>query len=403
MEGRDVLGLAQTGTGKTAAFVLPILHRLVGGSTGRRIVKSLIVAPTRELADQICECVRELGQDSGIQCCTVYGGVSMSGQIQRLRRGVDIVVGCPGRILDHINQRTIDLRGLEVLVLDEADHMFDMGFLPDIRKILKVLPRNRQTLLFSATMPNEVRGLATDILNNPVQIKIGDSAPTKTVSHAIYSVEQAHKTELLLEVLKRTDTDSVLIFTRTKHRAKRLGDTLSKAGYRSASLQGNLSQNRRKEALDGFRDGRFQVLVATDIAARGIDVASVTHVINFDIPNTVDAYTHRIGRTGRAERTGDALTFVSRSDAPMVREIERRLGKPIERKVLEGFKPSANAATAAAESRGDDSSMDRPDRGFRNRGGSGGRNRFNQRGRAGGYRSRSRGFSENRPAYNESY
>ncbi len=335
LEGKDVMGLAQTGTGKTAAFVLPILERLLPGPRGK--VRSLIIAPTRELAEQIHVAIVALGRDTKLRSCTIYGGVGFNPQVQKLRDGVDIVVACPGRLLDHIGQRTITLSHLEVLVLDEADRMFDMGFLPDIRKIIKQLPAKRQNLLFSATMPDDIRKLAHEVLHHPVTVQVGHAAPANTVSHALYPVEQHLKTGLLMELLKHTDTESILIFTRTKHRAKRIGQQLEKAGYKAASLQGNLSQNKRQAALDGFRSGKYQILVATDIAARGIDVSSISHVINYDIPDTTDAYTHRIGRTGRAAKTGDAFTFVTREDEPLVRSIERVLGAKIERRTLKDF------------------------------------------------------------------
>jgi ATP-dependent RNA helicase RhlE len=335
MDGRDVMGPAQTGTGKTAAFALPILNRLAEGKRGQ--LRALIVAPTRELAEQIHESIETLGKKTGLRSITVYGGVNINPQINKLKRGADIVVACPGRLLDHIGQGTINLSKLEVLVLDEADHMFDMGFLPDIRRILKNIPSTRQTLLFSATMPPEIKKLAHDVLSNPETIQADNAAAAVTVSHALYPVAQHLKTKLLMALLEHTDTESVLIFTRTKHRAKRVGEQLGKAGYTAASLQGNLSQNRRQEALNGFRDGTYQVLVATDIAARGIDVSQVSHVINYDIPNTPEAYVHRIGRTGRAAKTGDAFTLISSEDNSMVRTIERKLGKPLERKKVEGF------------------------------------------------------------------
>lgn len=341
MSGRDVMGLAQTGTGKTAAFVLPILHRLIAGKKGR--IRALIVAPTRELAEQIHEAIKQFSQKTSLKSITIYGGVPVNPQIEKLKHGVDIVVACPGRLLDHINQGNIKLDGIEVLVLDEADQMFDMGFLPDIRRILKHLPAERQTLLFSATMPDDIRKLAEEVLSDPVTVQVGNSAPPVTVTHAIYPVSQHLKTPLLLDLLKHTDTDSVLIFTRTKHRAKRLGEQLKKNGYKAASLQGNLSQNRRQAALDGFRDGKYQVLVATDIAARGIDVSQVSHVINYDIPDTPEAYVHRIGRTGRAARSGDAFTLVTPDDAVMVRTIEKKLGSPLERRTVEGFDYSVPA------------------------------------------------------------
>ncbi len=382
LAGKDVLGLAQTGTGKTAAFVLPILHRLVTNpATGPRgKPRSLIIAPTRELAEQICTAIRELGAKSRLSFTTIYGGVSMNAQIQQLRRGVDIVVGCPGRLLDLLNQRALDLRHVEVLVLDEADHMFDMGFLPTLRRILQALPTERQTLLFSATMPNEVHGLAMEVLRNPETIKVGTSAPISTVEHCMYRVDQANKTRLLLQIVSESSTGSVLVFTRTKHRAKKLGESLLDAGHSATSLQGNLSQQRRDAALRGFRTGKFRVMVATDIAARGIDVASVTHVINYDIPDTVEAYTHRIGRTGRAERTGDASTFVTPQDGGMVRSIERTLGSKIPSKEVEGI---SLPESAMRQSSGSGSS--RSQRGPRSYGGSSfGRS---QRGRSDNFRS----------------
>lgn len=341
MNGRDVMGLAQTGTGKTAAFGLPILHRLATGPRG--VVRALVVAPTRELAQQINDAIHQLGHLTRLRCTSIYGGVGVNPQIDRLKRGVEIVVACPGRLLDHLAQGTIDLSHLEVLVLDEADQMFDMGFLPDIKRILKQLPSQRQTLLFSATMPPEIRGLAADILRDPVTVQVDTVAPAATVTHALYPVPQHLKTPLLMELLQHTSTESVLIFTRTKHRAKRVGEQLEKAGYRAASLQGNLSQNRRQEAMDGFRDGSFQILVATDIAARGIDVSQISHVINYDIPDTSEAYIHRIGRTGRAARSGDAFTLVTSDDTAMVRAIERVLRGTIERRTVEGFDYSVPA------------------------------------------------------------
>ncbi len=341
MQGGDVMGLAQTGTGKTAAFVLPILHRLMEGKKGH--VRALVVAPTRELAEQIHAAVESMGQQTGVRSLTVYGGVGINPQVQKLKRGVEIVVACPGRLLDHIQQGNIDLSQVEVLVLDEADQMFDMGFFPDIRRILQHLPKRRQTLLFSATMPVEIRKLAHEVLHDPVTVQVDLVAPAATVSHAIYPVAQHLKTPLLLDLLQKTDTGSVLIFTRTKHRAKRLGLQLEKAGHKVASLQGNLSQNRRQAALDGFRSGQFQVLVATDIAARGIDVSLVSHVINYDIPDTVDAYIHRIGRTGRATRSGDAFTLVGGEDKAMVSSIERALKAPLERRRMEDFDYEAPA------------------------------------------------------------
>jgi ATP-dependent RNA helicase RhlE len=278
----------------------------------------------------------------------------MNPQIQKLRAGVEIVVACPGRLLDHIRQGTINLSSVEVLVLDEADRMFDMGFLPDIRKIIQHVPARRQTLLFAATMPDDIRRLAREILRTPVTVQVNPSAPASTVAHALYPVDQHLKTALLLELLRHTDTESVLIFTRTKHRARRLGQQLERAGYRAASLQGNLSQNQRQAALDGFRDGSYQVLVATDIASRGIDGSRISLFINYDMPDSTDAYIHRFGRTGRAEKTGDAFTFITREDEAMTHSIERVLGAKVERRKLEGFdykKPAPPRETEFARPR----------------------------------------------------
>ena len=329
LDGRDIMGLAQTGTGKTAAFVLPILQRLLNGPRGK--VRTLIVAPTRELAEQINSDITKLARQTGIRSMAVYGGVGKLPQIKKIRSGVEIVVACPGRLLDHLRDKTFNLTKVEHLVLDEADHMFDMGFLPDIRRILNFLPGTQQTLLFSATMPGEIRHLAEEILDNPVRVQIAHSRPTATVSQMLFSVEQNRKMTLLKDIMAKTDMASTLIFTRTKYRAESLARQLHKAGYTATSLQGNLSQQKRQKALNGFKRGQFKVLVATDIAARGIDVSGISHVINYDVPATVDAYTHRVGRTGRASRTGEAFTFASREDRKIISQIERTLGKKIKR------------------------------------------------------------------------
>jgi len=341
LKGRDVMGLAQTGTGKTAAFVLPILNRLVGNKNG--CIRALIMAPTRELAEQLHQAIEILGRKTRLKSAAVYGGVGINPQIQKLKRA-DIVVACPGRLLDHIGRHTVDFSQLEVLVIDEADRLFDMGFLPDIRRILTHLPQTRQTLLFSATMPAEIRHLAKDILRHSVTVQIGTTAPADTVSHALYPVAQHLKTALLLNLLDTTPIRSVLVFTRTKHRAKSLGKKLAVAGYRSATLQGNLSQVKRQAALDGFRDGTFQILVATDIASRGIDVTRISHVINYDIPSTPEAYIHRIGRTGRATHSGEALTLITGDDRKMVCAINRIIGSNIEQRTLSAFDYNAPAS-----------------------------------------------------------
>lgn len=354
MQGHDLIGLAQTGTGKTAAFVLPILQRLISSPRGG--VRALIISPTRELTEQTCEASNELGKHTGLKSVAIYGGVSMNQQIQKLRNGVEIIAACPGRLLDHLYKGTIDLSQLEVLVLDEADRMFDMGFLPDIRSILQCILPRRQTLLFSATMPKDVRRLVKDILYNPVTVQIGHMAPADTVSHALYPVKQHLKTALLKQLLRNIETDSVLIFTRTKHRAKRVAEQLYKAGYNATSLQGNLSQPQRQAALDGFRDGSFKILVATDIAARGIDVLSISHVINYDMPETTDDYSHRIGRTGRVNQNGDAYSFVTIEDAGIVRSLEKIFKVPLEHRTIEGFnysvpEPVSNSSRPPRQSR----------------------------------------------------
>jgi ATP-dependent RNA helicase RhlE len=335
MEGRDVMGLAQTGTGKTAAFVLPILQRLLAGPQGK--VRALILGPTRELTEQTHQAIGRMGRSTRIRSAAVYGGVGMQPQLDALRRGVDMVAACPGRLLDHIRRRTIDLSRVEVLVLDEADQMFDMGFLPEIRKILKQLPQKRQTLLFSATMPPDIKGLADEILRDPVRVQIGHTAPAAGVAHTFYPVAIQSKDALLKSILDTTQTAAVLVFTRTKRRSKNLARLLEQSGYEAAALHGNLSQSNRRKAMDGFRSGRYKILVATDVAARGIDVRGVSHVINYDIPGTVDAYTHRIGRTGRASDTGDAFTFVCNEDQGLLRAITRLLGAKDNYRVMERF------------------------------------------------------------------
>jgi ATP-dependent RNA helicase RhlE len=335
LQGRDILGLSQTGTGKTAAFLLPILQRLDRKKSKNPRV--LILEPTRELAEQVHREVGSLGGYSRVRSVSIYGGVSMHSQLTALRRGVEIVAACPGRLLDHIQRGNIDISSVETFVLDEADRMCDMGFLPDIKRILGYLPDRRQTLFFSATMPGDIRALAGNILKDPVHVQAGDMTPVETVSHTLYPISEGLKIKLLMAVLEKTATGRVLVFTRTKHRACRLAASLKKEGYRVTSLQGNMTQNRRQASIDGFRAGKYDILVATDIAARGIDILDITHVINYDMPDTTEAYTHRIGRTGRAMRSGEALTFIVRTDEPLVFQIEKALGKRIERCQLPGL------------------------------------------------------------------
>lgn len=335
LAGHDLMGLAQTGTGKTAAFGLPMVNRLLTGS--HQWVRGLIIAPTRELAQQIHESMVQFCKGTALRSITLYGGVNINPQITALKQGVDIIVACPGRLLDHLLQRTLDVSKIEVLVLDEADHMFDMGFLPDLRKILHYLPKKKQTLLFSATMPDEIHHLANQILHKPIKVQINPSMPSTTVEQVLFPVAKHLKTELLIELLRTTDIQSVLVFTRTKHTAKKLAQKLEQAGFSATSLQGNLSQNKRQSAMKGFRDGSLQILVATDIAARGIDVTTISHVINYDIPSTVEPYIHRIGRTGRAEKLGLAYTLISDEDQTAVRRIEKILGKKLEQRQIENF------------------------------------------------------------------
>ena len=335
LAGRDVLGLAQTGTGKTAAFGLPILAAIGGRRAGPP--SALIVAPTRELTQQIAAELALLGRFTKVRIATIIGGVAQGNQVRALNAKPDIVVACPGRLLDLYEQGHVKLNEVQTLVLDEADHMFDMGFLPSIKKIVRALPKRRQNLLFSATMPKELRKLADDILVDPVVIELSSSKPVETVSHSLFPVDEATKLDLLVHIFETDKPKSAIVFTRTKHRAKRMAEKLAKLGLKAVALQGNMSQGQRERAMEGFRAGRMDVLVATDIAARGIDVAAVSHVINFDLPMTPEAYTHRIGRTGRSERTGVAYTFVVPDDSDGVKAIEKLLGSPIERRYVEGL------------------------------------------------------------------
>lgn len=332
LAGHDLIGTAQTGTGKTAAFVLPILNRLLTGP--RHQTRALIVTPTRELAEQVHHVIGELGAGTGIRSATIYGGVGAGPQLRALRAGVEILVACPGRLLDHIGQGHACLSGVQTVVLDEADRMLDMGFLPDVRKILGALPVRRQTLLFSATFPPEIERLASGAMKDPKRVAVGLCRPVHTVSHALFSVPLQLKTPLLLALLGETDAESVLVFTRTKHRAQRLAQQIGRAGYRATSLHSDRTQSQRQAALAGFRKGDYQIMVATDIAARGLDVNGISHVVNYDMPNTVDDYIHRIGRTGRAERSGDAFTFVTPEDTTAVRAVEKMMGHSLPRRAL---------------------------------------------------------------------
>jgi len=358
VRGRDIIGTAQTGTGKTAAFVLPILNRLLQGPRG--MPRALIVTPTRELAEQINQVVHALSVGTKLRSATIYGGVGAGNQIKALRAGAEILVACPGRLLDLIQQRQAKMENIEVLVLDEADRMFDMGFLPDVKRIIKAVPVRRQTMLFSATFPAEIELLAAQSLTEPQKIAMGISKPANTVAHALYPVPQHLKSGLLLQLLKQTDTDSVLVFTRTKHRADKIARQIAHAGHKVTSLHSNRTQGQRQMALSGFKSGHFRIMVATDIAARGLDIESISHVINFDMPDTADAYIHRIGRTGRAERTGDAFTLVTPDDNDMIRQLERIMKQPLERITLEDFDYTPPAPPRAAHERREGNRPPRP-------------------------------------------
>jgi ATP-dependent RNA helicase RhlE len=335
LAGQDMIGVAQTGTGKTAAFMLPILNRLAERPGDH--VRAVVLAPTRELAEQIHQATCLLGRDISIRSVALYGGVKKRPQAAALRRGVDVVIACPGRFLDLNGDRALDLSHVEVLVLDEADRMCDMGFLPDIRRILALLPKDRQTLFFSATMPPEIRRLAQGILHDPVTVQVDAGVPAKTVSHAFYPITEGRKRDLLLALLRGPATGRVLVFTRTKSRAQSLASFLSGAGLNVAAIEGDMSQRDRQGALDGFRSGEYEILVATDVAARGIDVEDITHVINFDLPDSVDAYTHRVGRTGRLAKTGHALSLSAPADRLLRSWVEKAVGEPIESRRLPGF------------------------------------------------------------------
>ena len=326
--GKDIIGCAQTGTGKTAAFVLPILNRLSHeDAKPKPFPRSLILTPTRELAVQIEQCIRQYGRFLKLRTLAVYGGVDIVRQVRELRKGVDIVVATPGRLMDHMQRGNINFKHIEVLVIDEADRMFDMGFINDVRKIVAAVPGKRQTLLFSATMSKEVKALTEGVQQSPVMIQIGQQRnPAETVTQHIYPIDQKQKRDLLLHLLQEQNMYSVLIFSRTKHGADKISRTLAKAGVASIAIHSNRTQNQRQKALDGFRAGKYQVMVATDIAARGIDVDGISHVINFDVPRFAEDYIHRIGRTGRAECNGDAITFVSHDEAVYLSKIEKFIG-----------------------------------------------------------------------------
>ncbi len=352
MEGRDLLACAMTGSGKTAAFLLPILHKLIDRPRGK--TRALVLTPTRELAAQILEDLNDIAVHTPITGAAVFGGVGMGPQEHAFRSGVDVMIATPGRLLDHFKAPYAKLDALEYLVLDEADRMLDMGFLPDIKRVLRHLPAKRQTLLFSATMPPPIAALANEMLHRPVPINVHrQSAPAVGITQAVYPVAQELKSALLIALLQRDDIDDVLVFTRTKHRANRLAQSLVKAGINAERIHGNRSQAQRTEALAGFKSGKYRVLVATDIAARGIDISELGHVINFDVPLVPEDYIHRVGRTARAEATGDAFTFVAPEEEGELRAIERAVGKRLPRVVLPDFdykaKPEGKLEVPIAE------------------------------------------------------
>ncbi len=376
LAGRDLIGCAQTGTGKTAAFTLPILHRLSTGSRGR--VRALILTPTRELALQIRESVRAYGRHLRLTSTVIHGGVSYGPQDSALRRGVDVLVATPGRLLDHIGRRNIDFRNLEVLVLDEADRMLDMGFIRDVRRIIQALPTRRQTLLFSATMPDEIRRLSREILRDPISVEVAPrrSTPPQGVRQVLMPVARERKKDLLAHLVETEARGKTLVFTRTKHGANKLARHLEKRGHGVAVLHGNRSQSQRTRALDSFRSKKIRLMVATDIAGRGIDVDGISHVFNFDLPNVPEDYVHRIGRTARAGATGIAISLMSPDERAHVRAIETLIGRTIERRTVQGFTDSGTSSREAPSPRGFTGRTTRPPQAARRHGGPARRHSF---------------------------
>ncbi len=372
MSGGDLLAGAQTGTGKTAGFVLPILHRLLNTpakSSPRRAPRVLILTPTRELAAQVGESVRDYGKHTKVRAAIIFGGVSINPQISALKHGVEIVVATPGRLLDHVGQRTVDLSQIEVLVLDEADRMLDMGFLPDMKRVFALLPKERQTLLFSATFSDEIRTLANTLLKSPAMVQVSPRNSTvDSVNQKVLLVDRGRKSELLATTIKDQNWFQVLIFTRTKHGANRLAEYLCKHGVTALAIHGNKSQNARTRALSDFKSGELQALVATDIAARGLDIEQLPHVVNFDLPNVPEDYIHRIGRTGRAGATGEAVSLVCADDKPMLVEIERLIRREISREIVAGFEPNPHERAEPIQRGGAGRGQARPARGQSSRG-----------------------------------
>ena len=339
LAGKDLLAAAQTGTGKTAGFTLPLLQILNKKGPGRN-VRCLILVPTRELAAQVQESVRVYGKYRPLRSITIFGGVNINPQIQDLRRGVDIVVATPGRLLDHVQQKTIDLRHVEILVLDEADRMLDMGFIHDIRRIIGLLPKQRHNLMFSATFPEEIRKLAATFMQNPQLVEVARrNTPAELVAQVQHPVDQSRKKDLLAHLIKTNNWQQVLVFTKTKRGANRLAEALDKSGIEADAIHGNKSQPQRTKVLKRFKDNQLQVLVATDIAARGIDIDELPHVVNFDLPHVSEDYVHRIGRTGRAGSSGEAVSLVCFDDRPLMVDIEKLMNRKVEQRVIAGFEP----------------------------------------------------------------
>ena len=369
LDGRDVMAAAQTGTGKTAAFALPILQRLQNDESKRRRVRTLVLVPTRELASQVGDSFRSYGKNLRFRTSTLYGGVSIKTQIDKLKKGVDIVVATPGRLLDHLDKKTLNLSELEVFVLDEADRMLDMGFIRDIKKVLKYLPEKKQNLLFSATFPKEIQALADSLLNSPKRIQVASNNSTvDKVVQVVYPVDKSRKRELLTYCIKEEGWFQVLVFSRTKHGANKLASQLSKEGINADAFHGNKSQSQRTRALKDFKDSKTQVLVATDIAARGIDINLLPQVVNFDLPYVPEDYIHRIGRTARAGQEGKAVSLVSADEHKLLFDIERLLKQEIPRKIIEGFEPTQNLRSDPPKPKSNNRGKSKSQRGYKSSG-----------------------------------
>jgi ATP-dependent RNA helicase RhlE len=375
LDGKDILAGAQTGTGKTAGFALPLLQHLQKSPGNRRSIRALILTPTRELAAQVAESVRDYGCNLPFKTAVIFGGVSINTQISKLRAGVDVVVATPGRLLDHMQQRTIDLSKVEILVLDEADRMLDMGFIRDIRKVLAALPKRRQNLLFSATFSNDIRRLAADLLNSPVEITVAArNKPAELVKQIVHPVDKARKRELLSHKIGSENWKQVLVFTRTKHGANRLAKQLSDDGLSAAAIHGNKSQSARTSALRDFKDNNVRVLVATDIAARGLDIDKLPHVVNYELPHVAEDYVHRIGRTARAGRTGQAVSLVCVDEEILLGNIEKLLKCGIGKEIIPGYEPDSRiVAEPISQGRGNRASGNRGNKPGSQRGGAAGK------------------------------